>query len=40
LTIDAEYVYLLEKIVPDLYKNEGLWYVEIEFFLENKIPIK
>ncbi|CAD8191842.1 unnamed protein product [Paramecium octaurelia] len=38
--IDAYYVDQLLNIMPDLYKKEGRWYVNITFFLENKIPVK
>jgi histone demethylase len=39
-TIDAEHVSKLLLIVPDLFKKEGLWFKNLNFFLENKIPIR
>ncbi|CAD8159559.1 unnamed protein product [Paramecium pentaurelia] len=40
LTVDAQHVKKLYEIMPNLYQIEGLWFKEIDFFLENNIPIK
>ncbi|CAD8078200.1 unnamed protein product [Paramecium sonneborni] len=40
LTIDAQHVQKLYQIIPNLYQIEGQWFKEIDFFLENNIPIK
>ncbi|CAD8118527.1 unnamed protein product [Paramecium sonneborni] len=38
--IDANYIDKLFHIMPDLYKKEGRWYVNIAYFLQNQIPVK
>ncbi|CAD8098039.1 unnamed protein product [Paramecium primaurelia] len=38
--IDANHVDKLFNIMPDLYLKEGRWYVNIVYFLQNKIPVK
>ncbi|CAD8163341.1 unnamed protein product [Paramecium octaurelia] len=40
LTVDAQYVNKVYEVMPNLYQIEGLWFKEIDFFLENNIPIK
>ncbi|CAK62732.1 unnamed protein product (macronuclear) [Paramecium tetraurelia] len=38
--IDANYIDKLFSITPDLFRKEGRWYVNIEFFLKNQIPVR
>ncbi|CAD8065836.1 unnamed protein product [Paramecium primaurelia] len=40
LTVDAQHVHKLHQLIPNLYQIEGKWFKEIDFFLENNIPIK
>ncbi|CAD8099803.1 unnamed protein product [Paramecium primaurelia] len=38
--IDANHIDKLFHLMPDLFKKEGRWYVNIAYFLQNQIPVK